>query len=69
MLYIGIVGNVLLLAYVVIDDPGSLWWCAGLLVLGGMLFAAEQLFGRRDRPARSDRADTDPATSDTTTGV
>jgi amino acid transporter len=69
LLWIGIVGNMLLLAYVVIDDPGSLWWCAGLLVLGGTLFVAQQLFGHRDRSAGPDRAATDPSTSDTTTGV
>ena len=57
----------LLLAYVVIDDPASLWWCAGLLALGGALFAAEQVFGHRNPSAAPDR--TDPSTSDTTTGV
>ena len=46
LLWVGILGNILLLGYVVIDDPGSLIWCAGLLALGGMLFAAELLFGR-----------------------
>jgi hypothetical protein len=46
LLWVGILGNVLLLGYVVVDDPGSLIWCAGLLALGGMLFLAEQLFGR-----------------------
>jgi len=38
LLYIGLVGNVVLLAYVVIDDPGSLIWVAGLLALGLVLY-------------------------------
>lgn len=46
LLWVGIIGNILLLGYVVTDDPGSLIWCAGLLALGGMLFVAELIFGR-----------------------
>lgn len=34
LLSLGVVGNAVLLAYVVIDDPGSLYWVAGLLALG-----------------------------------
>ena len=57
LLYIGIVGNLVLLAYVVIDDPTSVIWCAGLLAIGGVLFAAEYFFGRRSRPDGSERGD------------
>ncbi|MEO7268239.1 MAG: amino acid permease [Knoellia sp.] len=59
LLWAGIVGNVLPLGYVVIDDPGSLIWCAGLLALGGMLFAAEMVFGRPGH--RGDQDETDSA--------
>ncbi|WP_427384313.1 APC family permease [Janibacter sp. G56] len=49
LLLVGILANLILLIYVVVDDPGALWWCAGLLALGGALFAAEALFGHRNR--------------------
>lgn len=49
LLYAGLVGNLILLAYVVIDDPGSLVWCAGLLALGGLLYMLEYIFGRKGR--------------------
>jgi amino acid transporter len=49
LLVLGIIGNTVLLAYVVIDDPASLLWVAALLALGGVLFVIERLFGRRDR--------------------
>jgi amino acid transporter len=57
LLWVGIVGNFLLLAYVVVDDPFSLVWCAGLLAVGGLLFVLEQLFGHRDRPSGQGRGD------------
>jgi len=48
LLYLGILGNVVLLAYVVIDDPRSLFWVAGLLALGVALYLAQRLTaGRR----------------------
>lgn len=43
----GIVANAVLLAYVVITDPGSLIYCAALLAVGAVLFLIEYLFGRR----------------------
>ena len=48
-------GNVVLLAYVVYDDPASLVCCAALLGVGLVLFLLEYFFGRRDRPADRDR--------------
>jgi amino acid transporter len=45
LLWLGILGNLVLLVYVVVDDPASLLWCAGLLALGGLLFAAEHFLG------------------------
>lgn len=50
LLLLGLAGNLVLLTYVVVDDPSSLLWCAALLGLGGALFVLERLFGRRDRP-------------------
>ncbi len=47
LLILGLVGNLTLLAYVVIDDPGSLAWVAGLLALGVALFAIERTVGRQ----------------------
>jgi amino acid transporter len=55
LLWAGILGNLVLLVYVVVDDPASLLWCAGLLVLGALLFAAEYFFGNRDRGAGAER--------------
>jgi amino acid transporter len=49
LLVLGIVGNLVLLGYVVIDDPASLIWCAGLLAIGGVLFVLEHFLGSRDR--------------------
>ncbi|MBJ7528413.1 MAG: APC family permease, partial [Nocardioides sp.] len=50
LLAVGIVGNLVLLAYVVWDDPTSLLWCGGLLAVGLVLYVVERLVGRRDRP-------------------
>ena len=58
----GIAGNVVLLAYVVIDDPGSLLWVVGLLALGFVLLLAEYFFGKRNRPPGAKRGD--PASFD-----
>jgi amino acid transporter len=44
----GLVGNLVLLGYVVYDDPTSLLWCGALLAIGVALFLLEYLFGRRD---------------------
>jgi len=57
LLYLGILGNAVLLAYVLIDDPSSLWWCGALLALGFALYAIEYFFGTRDRPPGHERGD------------
>ena len=64
LLYLGLLGNAILLVYVVVDDPSSLWWCAGLLGLGLLLYAAERVFGSRDRGADSERGEPTPASDD-----
>lgn len=57
LLILGLIGNVVLLGYVVYTDPGSLIWCAGLIGLGFLLFLAEQLFGaKHDTDTATERA-------------
>jgi amino acid transporter len=51
LLVVGLVGNALLLGYVVYDDPASLIWCAGLIGLGVVLFLIEYVRGSQDRTA------------------
>ncbi|QNN51507.1 APC family permease [Nocardioides mesophilus] len=53
LLVIGLVGNAVLLGYVLYTDPRSLIYCAVLLALGLALFAIEHFFGRRDRPVET----------------
>jgi hypothetical protein len=50
LLYLGVVGNAVLLAYVVIDDPASLYWVGGLLALGAALYLAQRMTGSRSGP-------------------
>jgi amino acid transporter len=58
LLYLGIIGNVVLLAYVVIDDPRSLLWVAGLLAVGVALYLAERIHDRgRGQPPGADRGE------------
>ena len=61
LLIFGLIGNVVLLAWVVYDDPSSLYWCAGLLALGAALFLIEYLFGKRTRPPGVERGDPESA--------
>ncbi|MBC8093271.1 MAG: APC family permease [Pseudonocardia sp.] len=58
LLILGIVGNVVVLVYTVIDDPGSLLWVAGLLAVGLVLFLVQRFSGgRRSRPAAAPTTD------------
>ncbi len=50
LLAVGLVGNLVLAAYVVVDDWTSLLWCGGLVGVGLVLFAAEKAFGGGTRP-------------------
>lgn len=47
LLYVGIVGNIGLLGYTLATDPSSLVYCAALLTLGLVLYAAEKVWSRR----------------------
>ena len=55
LLLVGLVGNLVLLYYVISTDPGSLVWCAGLVAVGLLLFVAELALGKRDRPPGVER--------------
>jgi amino acid transporter len=56
LLYVGIVGNLVVLVYTVYDDPGSLLWVAGLLAVGLVLFLAQRLSGGQgNRPPAGGR--------------
>ena len=57
LLGVGLVGNALLLGYVVYDDPASLIWCAGLVGLGFVLFLIEYFRGSQNRPSGTRRGD------------
>jgi amino acid transporter len=47
LLWLGVLGNVVLLGYVVYDDPFSLVWCGALLGLGGLLFLVQYANAKR----------------------
>ena len=57
LLFVGLAGNLAILAWSVYDDPWSLLWCAGLVAVGVVLFLVEYFFGRQDRPEGSERGD------------
>ncbi len=65
LLVVGIIGNLTVLAYTLIDDPEALWWVAGLLAVGLVLYLLERFFGKkRLRPAGTEPFDPDaPAQS------
>ena len=47
LLVLGIIGNLAVLAYTLIDDPESLLWVAGLLAVGLILFLFQKFFGTK----------------------
>ena len=57
-LVIGILGNVLLLGYVVFTDPAALLWVGGLLALGLLLYLAARI-SARGQAAPMDHYDAD----------
>jgi amino acid transporter len=57
LLFVGLAGNLAILAWTVYDDPTSLLWCAGLVAVGVLLFVIEYLFGQQNRPAGTERGD------------
>jgi amino acid transporter len=58
LLIIGMAGNLIVLAYTLIDDPAALYWVAGLLAVGLVLYLAERFFGKNKlRPPGAERGD------------
>jgi amino acid transporter len=51
LLIVGLIGNLAILYYAIYDDPTSLFWCAGLLAVGVVLYAAEKIFGNKGTAA------------------
>jgi amino acid transporter len=47
LLVLGIVGNLAVLVYTLIDDPDALWWVAGLLAVGVVLYLVQNAFGKK----------------------
>jgi len=47
LLIVGILGNLSVLAYTLIDDPDALYWVGGLLAVGLVLYLAQQFFGKK----------------------
>jgi amino acid transporter len=62
LLLVGLVGNIAIFCWSVYDDPTSLYWCAGLVAIGIVLFLIEYLFGKRTRPPGTERGDPASAT-------
>lgn len=60
LLYVGIFGNLAVLVYTLIDDPDSLFWVAGLLAVGAVLYVVNRVFGKKaatlSEAAASDRS-------------
>jgi APA family basic amino acid/polyamine antiporter len=58
LLIIGIIGNLAVLVYTLIDDPAALLWVAGLLAVGVVLYLAEKFFGKKQlRPPGTEPGD------------
>lgn len=47
LLIVGIIGNLAVLTYTLIDDPESLFWVAGLLAVGLVLYLFQRFFGKK----------------------
>ena len=57
LLILGLVGNAAIFAWSVYDDPTALYWCAGLVAVGLVLFLIEYFFGRSNRPSGQARGE------------
>ncbi|MET4580536.1 APA family basic amino acid/polyamine antiporter [Conyzicola nivalis] len=51
LLIAGIVGNLAVLTYTLIDDPDALFWVAGLLAVGLVLYLVQNFFGKKKQLA------------------
>ncbi len=57
LLFVGLVGNLAILAFSIYDDYTSLYWCGGLLAVGLVLYVIEQVFGSRTPRPAADEAE------------
>jgi APA family basic amino acid/polyamine antiporter len=48
LLIVGILGNLAVLVYTLIDDPDALFWVAGLLAVGLVLYLLQNTFGKKN---------------------
>jgi amino acid transporter len=62
LLLLGLVGNIAIFGWSVYDDPTALYWCAGLVGVGVVLFLLEYFFGSRNRPKGVERGEATPET-------
>ncbi len=70
LLVLGIIGNLSVLTYTLIDDPESLFWVAGLLALGLVLYLLERFFGKkRLRPPGAEPGDPEALPPDANRGL
>ena len=61
LLILGILGNLAVLVYTLIDDPDSLFWVAGLLAVGLVLYLFQKFFGGKTKVAPAETLDQPPA--------
>jgi amino acid transporter len=54
LLVLGLIGNVVLLGYVVYDDPTSLYWVVALLAVGLVLFLVETVVSARKSTSKQE---------------
>ena len=59
LLIAGIVGNLAVLIYTLIDDPDALFWVAGLLAVGLVLYLLQNGFGRKKAQPPVEQAPSD----------
>ncbi len=68
LLIVGIIGNLAVLAYTLIDDPDALFWVAGLLAVGLVLYLVQNFFGKKKPPTagagRATQVETPPASKE-----
>jgi APA family basic amino acid/polyamine antiporter len=55
LLIVGILGNLAVLAYTLIDDPAALYWVVGLLAVGFVLYLLEKFFGHKQQPTAANK--------------
>lgn len=52
LLVLGVVANLAILVYTIVDDPSSLVWCGGILAVGVALYFVNNAFMKNARPIK-----------------